>query len=139
MPRREGGMSGADVLGQSPCPQNRMPRATAGAGPLPPQGVAQPNARHYCAHCPMLAEFTERVPVGSERRAFHQNTGTPHPDVNPDAHSRPRQKGPEFANQIGSVCSDRRPWDKKLSLCFSSASPANDQFALAPWAGWSTS
>lgn len=45
----------------------------------------------------------------------------PPADGSPDARSRQRQKGPEFAHQIGSVCSDGSRWNK--GLVFVSAEP----------------
>lgn len=59
--------------------------------------------------------------MGSERRRFHQHIGTLSDDANLDAHSRQRQKGPERANQTGSVCSDRSLW--KRGLVFVVAEP----------------
>ena len=68
-------------------------------------------------------------PMGSERRKCHQTTGKPPADVNLGTHSRQRQKGSEFAHQLGSVCSAGSLGSG--GLFFVSATPAQaDRWSL---------
>lgn len=73
-------------------------------------------------------------PLGAERRKCHQG-GLAHPPLTAAGRAfQTRQKGPESAHQIGSVCSDGSRWNK--GLVFVSAEPPRPVHLPCGTSGW---
>lgn len=100
---------------------------------MPTEGWSDPDARHYDALCFTPAEFTERAPGGSQRRALHQRT-SPHTHVTQMHTADQGRKAQSLLIEL-LLFALIEDYGIKSCLCFSSTRSANNRFALCTSGG----